>query len=73
MEAALTPGQQVRFTAALGLVKKDTPAGKFEAQIVEIGDLGEYIGPHPTIDGWSLIAVGEQFICPCHSSQFEAV
>jgi hypothetical protein len=73
--APVLPGTEVRFTVGpLGLIAGDTPAGKFEDALVNVGDLGEYIGPHTTMleKGWHLIAVGER-TCPCHRSHFEVI
>lgn len=83
MTEAITYGTPVRFTVGpLGLVA-NTKRAKVEPEDVEkgqqqgsetvtVGDEGTYIGPHPTVANWSLIAVGD-LICPCHSSHFEVI
>ncbi len=84
MSNDLEPGTRVRFTCRLGLVAHPNDT-RFQEATVDAGDEGTYRGPHPTIPGWSLIAVGEEvenaeaavahsnLVCPCHSSHFEVI
>lgn len=73
MATEIIYGTPVRFTMGpLGLVA-NAEETKFVDRTVSNGDEGTYIGPHPHIDGWSLVAVDEDLICPCHSSHFEAI
>lgn len=70
----LTKGTEVRFTASrLGTVR-DPNQNRFEAETVERGDHGIYEGPHPTLEEWHLVRVGDgTLFVPCHVSQFEVV
>lgn len=75
----LKPGAAVRFTMGnLGLMV-DQASFKFEDEIVNEGDEGVYIGPHPNGNlgaEWALVEVetGDRvLLCPCHTSSFEVV
>jgi hypothetical protein len=62
-------GTEVEFTTGpLGLTKN----GKFTSATANVGQKGEYLKPHPTIEGWVLIGVGG-LICPCSPEHFKVV
>lgn len=66
--------QRVRFTRGpLGLLESEH-SSRFVPEVVQKGDEGEYVGPHPVLAGWHIIRVtvdGQQRICPCAAAQFE--
>lgn len=65
-------GDRVRFTTGpLGLLEH-VNASRFADKMVAEGEEGEYVGAHPSVDGWIVVKVGELF-CPCHPSQIEVV
>lgn len=65
--------RRVRFTQDhLGLLDSPHDPRFNPDETANKGDLGEYIGVHPTIEGWHIIRVGELF-CPCAPSMFEFV
>lgn len=77
-EAQDTPGQRVRFTAKALVTAKDPECEHFTADLAMEGDIGEMVGPHPTLalTGW-LVAkwespAGARFV-PVKGSHFEAV
>jgi hypothetical protein len=75
------PGDRVRFTRGpLGLVKGNTPLGKFERECVHKGDLGRVVKRgswNPPPEGWLYVQPDEymhtDLTVPVHPAMIERV
>jgi hypothetical protein len=67
-------GTKVKFTVnSLGVMEDINDYG-FQPETVGTEDVGTYVGPHPKVEDWYVIAVnlgGRDMFVPCSEGMFE--